>query len=165
MSHLINALLALARISRHSLEREPVDLSEMARAIFARLREAESGRPIEFLVAAGMGASVDRHLIEIALTNLLENAVKYSARRPDPVIEFGRQEEPVFFVRDNGVGFEANQAGRLFRAFERLQRRSEFPGTGIGLATVQRVIHRHGGRVWVEAAPGQGATFYFTVEA
>jgi light-regulated signal transduction histidine kinase (bacteriophytochrome) len=111
-------------------------------------------------------ATGDARLLEIALTNLLGNAVKFTGPSPHARIEFGQidqDSEPVFFVRDNGVGFDMAYASTLFGAFQRLHKTEEFAGTGIGLATVQRIIHRHGGRVWADAQPGQGATFYFTM--
>jgi signal transduction histidine kinase len=138
----------------------------MVHAIAARLREAEPGRELEMVIEAGLTVCGDEHLLEIALTNLLGNAVKFTKPRTHARIEFGRRDgtgERVFYVRDNGVGFDMAYAGMLFGAFQRLHKASEFPGTGIGLATVQRAIRRHGGRVWAEAQPDKGATFYFTV--
>jgi PAS domain S-box-containing protein len=166
MGHLIDDLLKLSRVTRAEMQVETVDLSSLAGSIAARLRESEPARQIEFVIAPGLTASGDARLLEIALTNLLSNAVKFTGPRAHALIEFGQMQsegELVFYVRDNGVGFNMAYAHTLFGAFQRLHKPSEFPGTGIGLATVQRVIHRHGGRVDVEAQPNQGATFYFTL--
>jgi light-regulated signal transduction histidine kinase (bacteriophytochrome) len=143
-----------------------VDVTSIARTIAARLAEANSGRRIEFTIAGGLAANGDARLLEIALDNLFANAAKFTGPRAEARIEFGRTEcdgERPFYVRDNGVGFDMSFVGALFGAFQRLHKTTEFPGTGIGLATVQRIIHRHGGRVWAEAKPDRGATFYFTL--
>jgi light-regulated signal transduction histidine kinase (bacteriophytochrome) len=127
----------------------------------------EPNAQVEFVAQPGLTASCDAGLIEIALTNLIDNAWKFSSTRPVARIEFGRTEvdgHPVFFFRDNGVGFDMAYVHKLFGAFQRLHKASEFPGTGIGLAIVQRVVHRHGGRVWAKAEPDGGATFYFTLQ-
>ena len=166
MGTLIDDLLQLSRVTRSEMATDAVDLTLIARRIAARLAEANSGRRIEFTIAGGLAASGDARLLEIALDNLFGNAVKFTGPRAEARISFGRAEgegERPFHVRDNGVGFDMAFAGTLFGAFQRLHRASEFPGTGIGLATVQRIIHRHGGRVWAEAEPGRGATFYFTL--
>lgn len=166
MGRLIDDLLKLSRVTRTEMQRQPVDVSAMARSIAGRLSEANPSRQIEFAIDAGLTAIADGPLLEVALTNLLDNAVKFTGRLPRARIEVGRtedQREPGFFVRDNGAGFDMAHADILFGAFQRLHKASEFPGTGIGLATVQRVILRHGGRVWAEAKPGEGATFYFTL--
>jgi len=166
MGLLIDALLQLSRFTRAEMERDTVDLTSVAHTVAARLREAHPGRRIEFQIAPALTADGDARLLEIALTNLLGNAVKFTGPRDHARIEFGQMEcegERAFYVRDNGVGFDVPFASKLFGAFQRLHKASEFPGTGIGLATVQRIIHRHGGRVWAEAQPGQGATFYFTI--
>ena len=168
MGLLIDALLQLSRVTRAEMERDTVDLTLVAHTVAARLREAHPSRQIEFLIAPALSAAGDAGLLEIVLTNLLSNAVKFTGPRAHARIEFGQREcegERAFYVRDNGVGFDVPFAGKLFGAFQRLHKASEFPGTGIGLATVQRIIHRHGGRVWAEAQPGQGATFYFTIGA
>ena len=167
MERLINDLLALSRLSRHQLRRQPVDLTALAQTIAARLQEAQPQRPVEFIIQEGLTAQCDAHLLEIALTNLLNNAFKFTGQRNPARIEFGQNSvggQPAYFVRDNGVGFDMAYASKLFGAFQRLHSPAEFPGTGIGLATVQRIVRRHGGRVWAEAAVGKGATFYFTLK-
>jgi light-regulated signal transduction histidine kinase (bacteriophytochrome) len=166
MGVLIDDLLALSRIARAEMQRQPVDLTSLAGRVAAGLREANRDRRIEFIIAPEMKANGDAGLLEIALVNLLNNAVKFTGHSPQARVEVGqtrRNGESPFFVRDNGVGFDMAFASGLFGAFQRLHTSAEFPGTGIGLATVQRVIHRHGGKVWAEAAPGKGASFYFTV--
>ena len=166
MGRLIDDMLKLSRVSRTEMQRQPVDFSAMARSIAGRLSEANPGRQMVFAIEAGMTAIADGPLLEVALTNLLDNAVKFTGRRPNARIEVGRTAchgETAFFVRDNGAGFDMAHASILFGAFQRLHKSTEFPGTGIGLATVQRVIHRHGGRVWAEAKVDGGATFYFTL--
>jgi signal transduction histidine kinase len=166
MGHLIDDLLQLSRVTRAEMDRHAVDLSVTAESIAARLREAYPQRQLEFVVRPGLRAFGDVRLLEVALTNLLENAVKFTGPRAPARIEFETAKcggKTAFVVRDNGVGFDMAYAGTLFGAFQRLHSESEFPGTGIGLATVQRVIHRHGGRVWAEAQPDRGATFYFTL--
>jgi PAS domain S-box-containing protein len=166
MGALIDDLLQLSRVIRSEMAAGAVDLTSIARTIAARLTEDNSGRRIEFTIAGGLAANGDARLLEIALENLFGNAVKFTGPRAEARIEFGRaggDGERPFYVRDNGVGFDMAFAGTLFGAFQRLHRASEFPGTGIGLATVQRIIHRHGGRVWAEAKPDRGATFYFTL--
>jgi PAS domain S-box-containing protein len=166
MGHLIDDLLQLSRITRTAMSRGPVDLSPLAEAVAARLTEEHAGRRIEFVIAPGLQADGDARLLEVALTNLLSNAVKFTGPRIEAKIEFGRtetQQGRAFYVRDNGVGFDMAFASMLFGAFQRLHSSAEFPGSGIGLATVQRIIHRHGGHVWAESQAGQGATFYFTI--
>ena len=167
MGQLIDDMLSFSRVSRTEMQRQPVDLTALARAIIARLRETGLERRVEFVIQEGLTATSDPALLEIALFNLLDNAWKFTSKRSGALIEFGRvpqEGQPVFFVRDNGAGFDPAYADKLFGAFQRLHKASEFPGTGIGLATVQRILHRHGGRVWAEAAVGGGATFYFTFE-
>jgi PAS domain S-box-containing protein len=166
MGTLIDDLLHLSRVGRAQLVPAQVDLSALAESIVARLKEAHPGRRIEFTVEPHLRCTGDARLLEIALTNLLDNAVKFTAPRNPARVEFGKTESEgtlAFFVHDNGVGFDMAYAGMLFGAFQRLHKASEFPGTGVGLATVQRVIHRHGGRIWAEARVGAGATFYFTL--
>jgi PAS domain S-box-containing protein len=166
MGTLIDDLLQLSRLTRTEMQFLPVDLTSIARTIAARLQEANAGRQLDFVVQSKLTALGDSRLLEIALTNLMGNAVKFTRPRDRATIEFGlieRDGEPAFYVRDNGVGFDMAYVGTLFVAFQRLHKPSEFPGTGIGLATVQRVIRRHRGRVWAEARPDQGATFYFNI--
>jgi PAS domain S-box-containing protein len=167
MADLIDALLGLSRVTRAELSREAIDVTAMAHTIAADLQRDEPSRQVEFVIAEGLTASGDARLLRVALDNLLGNAWKFSAKQSQARIEVGRLTQPddvrVFFVRDNGAGFEMAYADKLFGAFQRLHRPSEFHGTGIGLATVQRIIHRHGGRIWAEGEVGQGATFYFTL--
>jgi len=166
MGRLIDDLLHLSRVGLVELLPRPVDLTSLAETIVARLKEAHPGRSIEFMVAPQLKCIGDARLLEIALTNLLDNAVKFTGPRSHARVEFGKTEyqgSPAYFVRDNGVGFDMAYAGMLFGPFQRLHKASEFPGTGIGLATVQRVIHRHGGHIWAEAQKGAGATMYFTL--
>jgi len=166
MGELIDDLLKLSRITRVQMNVEPVDFSGLAESIAARLREAEPGRDIDFAIAPGLTVNGDRMLLDVALTNLLTNAAKFTSRQSMALIEVGRTGEngnSVYYVRDNGVGFDMAYSSLLFGAFQRLHKQSEFPGTGVGLATVQRVIRRHGGNIWAEAKPDAGATFYFTL--
>lgn len=166
MGQLIDGLLKLSRLTRAEMRRESVDLSSLARSILCRLREREPSRNMEFVIQEGLTANGDPHLLEIALSNLFMNAVKFTAPKPEARIEFARTrcgEELAFYIRDNGVGFNMAYAGMLFGAFQRLHKYSEFPGNGIGLATAQRVLRRHGGRIWADARPDLGATFFFTI--
>jgi PAS domain S-box-containing protein len=164
MGVLIDDLLDLARVSRQELIRVPVDLSALAAEIAVGLREQAPQRAVRFAIAPQLTADADPVLIKLALDNLLRNAWKFTAERAQARIEFGRafsHGAEAFYVRDNGAGFDMAYAGKLFRPFQRLHDVKRFDGTGIGLATVQRVILRHGGRVWAEGAAEQGATFYF----
>jgi PAS domain S-box-containing protein len=166
MGLLIDDLLKLSRLTRVQMQPESVDLTALARAIAGRLREAEPSRSMDFVIQDGLAAGGDSRLLEIVLSNLLSNAVKFTGLQALARIEFGQTRHPdktAFFVRDNGVGFDMAHANMLFGAFQRLHRSAEFPGTGIGLATAQRVLRRHGGRIWADAQPHQGATFYFTI--
>ncbi len=168
MGLLIDDMLQLSRIASSEMRQAPVDLTAIGHRVAAGLKEANAGRRVEFVIEPGLNTSGDARLLEIALTNLLANAVKFTGRRQLARVEFSsilRGGETVFYVRDNGVGFDMAYAGALFGAFQRLHKASEFPGTGIGLAIVQRVIHRHRGRVWAEAQRDHGATFYFTIGA
>lgn len=166
MSELIDSLLALFRFSRGDLRRNRLDLSAEAHAIIDTLCHAEPDRVVTCLVTDGLIANADQSLMRNVLENLISNAWKYSAQNPNARIEFGaetRNGETIYFVRDNGAGFDMQYAGKLFQPFQRLHHADEFPGHGIGLATVQRIIQRHGGRIWAKAAVGEGATFYFTL--
>ena len=166
MSELIDDLLNLSRISRTPLARKGVDLSTIARGVAAEL-DRRHQRPMRVTIADRITASADPRLIQIALENLLDNAWKFTARAADPHVAFGAEPgddgAQQFFVRDNGAGFDAAYAANLFAPFQRLHSDKEFAGTGIGLATVQRIVRRHGGRVWATAAVDRGATFYFTL--
>ena len=166
MGAMIEDLLQLSRVTRSSMQQARADLTSLANAVAGRLRAAAPGRVLAFEIQTGMSAWGDPRLLEIALTNLLDNAVKYTGRCPEARIQIGQSRDgdaPAFYVKDNGAGFDPELAAKLFTAFQRLHKPADFPGNGIGLATVQRIIHRHGGRVWAEAAPGKGATFYFTL--
>jgi PAS domain S-box-containing protein len=168
MAALIDDLLALSRVTRSEMRREPVDLSALARAIAAQLERVEPGRRVEWDIPDGVIAEGDPPLLRLVLENLLGNAWKFTSRRETAWIEFGVARShgaEEFFVRDNGVGFDMAYAEKLFGAFQRLHAMHEFPGTGIGLATVQRIVHRHGGRVRAHAVLDQGATFAFTLDA
>jgi light-regulated signal transduction histidine kinase (bacteriophytochrome) len=149
------------------MQRKPIDLSAMAEAIAVDLRRQEPARTVDVVIAPALSAGGDARLLRVVLENLVGNAWKFSAKNPQARLEFGAQTEPdgtsIFYVRDNGAGFDMRYADKLFGAFQRLHRMSEFACTGIGLATVQRVVHRHGGRVWAEGEVGRGATFYFTL--
>ena len=167
MKALIDALLALARVSCHALEWQTVDVSALAHDVAAELQHRQPTRQIDWVIADGLTARGDPRLLHIVLDNLLSNAWKFTSTNAQARIEVGGQAAPdgtvVMFVRDNGSGFDMASVDRLFGAFQRLHRDTEFPGTGIGLATVQRIIHRHDGRVWAEGAVNQGATFYCTL--
>jgi light-regulated signal transduction histidine kinase (bacteriophytochrome) len=166
MSQLIDDVLYLSRVTRANLREQEVDLSGIMTLILSRLQEGEPTRVVETKVRPGVVVTGDGQLLRIAMENLLENAWKFTSKTPSPRIEFGVTQasvEPTYFVRDNGAGFDMTYADRLFGPFQRLHPQQEFPGNGIGLATVQRIVHRHGGRVWAEGLVGQGATFYLTL--
>jgi two-component system sensor histidine kinase/response regulator len=166
MAQLIDDVLHLSRLTRAELRDQDLDLSAIVSMIVERFREAEPERSVELKIRPAVIATGDAQLIRVALHNLLENAWKFTSKQPDARIEFGVTNiagEPTYFVRDNGAGFDMTYVERLFGPFQRLHLHSEFPGTGIGLATVQRIIHRHGGKVWAEGTVGQGATFHFTI--
>ena len=167
MGRLIDELLGLSRVTRVDLTWADVNLSKIAVDIAQALDEREPAQAVQWVIAEGLTLRGDPALIQIAMQNLLENARKFSAKNVAPCVHVGtaeRANEPVFFVADNGVGFDMAYADRLFGAFQRLHHESEFPGTGIGLAIVQRIVHRHGGRIWAEAQLGVGATFFFNVK-
>ncbi|HVY80282.1 MAG TPA: ATP-binding protein, partial [Steroidobacteraceae bacterium] len=167
MHKLIEDLLGLSRIVRTPMRLTTVDLSAAARDIAQRLARTAPERRVEFVIAPDLVSEGDDGLLRIALENLLGNAWKFTSKRPEARIEMGTTHgtrgERVYFVRDNGAGFDPRYAGKLFGPFQRCHTQSEFPGTGIGLATVQRIVHRHGGRIWAEAQLDRGATFYFTL--
>lgn len=167
MGELIDSLLDLSRINRTELTRQNVNLSEIVQQISQRLQQSDPQRQVEFVISPDLQARGDERLLRIALENLLENAWKFTRFRATAQIEFGvevrDEHQKIWYVKDNGVGFDMAYAGELFGAFQRLHSEADFPGTGIGLATVQRIVHRHGGRTWAEAFPEQGATFFFTL--
>jgi signal transduction histidine kinase len=164
MGVLIDDMLRLSRLGRQEMQVSRVDLSELANSSLNKLTESEPNRHVRFNVEPGLTVQGDQHLLSIALDNLLGNAWKYTGRREKAEILFGKSEnegKPCYFVKDNGAGFDMRYAGNLFGAFQRLHKSSDFEGTGIGLATVARIIHRHGGSVWAESEVDAGATFYF----
>ncbi|MGH8056537.1 MAG: sensor histidine kinase, partial [Candidatus Entotheonellia bacterium] len=166
MAQLIDDLLSLSRVTRMEMRQEKVDLTALARTVAAELQQSQPERLVDFIIADGLSALGDGRLLRVVLENLLGNAWKFTGKRPHARIIFGRVSHvatTVYFVNDDGAGFDMSYADKLFGAFQRLHTSSEFEGTGIGLATVQRVIHRHGGRVWAEGAVDEGATFYFTL--
>ncbi|HZC18131.1 MAG TPA: ATP-binding protein, partial [Rubrobacteraceae bacterium] len=170
MGRLIDDLLGLSRVTRGAMNRERVNLSALAEEVAEGLREERPEKAVEFSAQKGLEVLGDPRLLRVALENLIGNAWKFTEKEPEARIEFGVDEElsrrgrvPVYYVRDNGAGFEMAYADKLFGAFQRLHGSDEFEGTGIGLATVQRVVRRHGGRIWAEGEVGRGATFYFTL--
>ena len=165
MQALVESLLQMSRLNQHDLVKSEVDLSSVAQKIAAGLQQRDTTRVVSFHIADGLRTQGDERLLHAVLENMLSNAWKFTAKREEAHIEVGSfdtEETRVYYVRDNGAGFDRTQASRLFSAFQRLHSRSDFDGTGIGLATVKRVIERHGGTVWAEGEVGQGATFYFT---
>ena len=169
MSALIDDLLLLARVSRAEMSLGPVDLSAEVADIAAELQAREPGRRVRFAIHDGVRVTADRTLIRSVVQNLVENAWKFTAKREGATIEFGTAAAGdagvCCYVRDNGAGFDPAFTGKLFQPFQRLHAVTDFPGTGIGLASVQRIVERHGGRAWAEGAVGRGATFYFTLNA
>ncbi len=167
MDQLTNALLDFSRLGRQPLVRQMIELDRLCREVFSGLERERAGRRVEFRVAPLPAVSADPALLRLVLVNLLSNALKYTRPANPAVIEIGRRPSAagptVFFVRDNGVGFDLLQAGRLFGVFQRLHPAAAFEGTGVGLATVRRIVERHGGRIWAESVPGAGATFLFTL--
>ncbi len=166
MAELIDDLLGLSRVTRSNLHREDVDLTALAHAAVSRLRRSQPDRRVEIVIAEGLRDQGDSHLLAVALDNLFGNAWKFTSKRLDGRIEFGTTlvgDRKAYFVRDNGVGFDMAFASKLFGVFQRLHTTSEFEGTGVGLATVQRVVSRHDGHTWAEAKVNDGATFYFTL--
>jgi len=166
MGLLIDALLGLSKVTRMEMRRSLINLSEMAWTVATRLEGEKGDKPVVVIIQPDMNELADANLLDIVLTNLLSNAYKFSGKQNQARIEFGRQlmnGRLTYYIRDNGAGFDMEYAKNLFGAFQRMHRQSEFPGTGIGLATVQRIILRHGGRIWADAHKNQGATFYFTL--
>ncbi|MCE8425177.1 MAG: PAS domain S-box protein [Candidatus Methanoperedens sp.] len=166
MSQLIDDMLVLSRVTRREMKRSAVDLSALANMIAAELLKAQPQRRVEFNISPGLVVNGDAELLRAMLENLLGNAWKFTSTRQSATIEFGVKDidgKPSYFVHDNGVGFDMAYASKLFQAFQRLHLQTDFPGTGIGLATVKRIINRHGGRIWAESEAGKGATFYFNL--
>lgn len=167
MKVLIDALLRLSRLSSNELKQQPTDLSKLANSILAELQQSDPARRVEFVVADSIMANGDLPLLRVLLENLLSNAWKFTGQRPITRIEFGSMRQAdqsvVNFVRDNGAGFDMRYADKLFGPFQRFHNQDEFPGTGIGLASAQRIVHRHAGQIWAESTVGEGTTFYFTL--
>jgi light-regulated signal transduction histidine kinase (bacteriophytochrome) len=166
MGTLIDDLLKLARVTRGEMRMEAVDLSAMARDLVGELQRATPAREVEFAIAPGLKARGDSRLLRVVIENLLRNSWKYTGKQARPRVEFGSVQmngERAFMIRDNGAGFDMKYADKLFGVFQRLHSATEFEGTGVGLATVRRIISRHGGRIWAEGVVDQGATFYFTL--
>jgi len=165
MQQLMEGLLQMARLSRVEMQRTEVDLTSMARRIAGALQKANPDRSVEFRIADGVIANGDEPLLSAVIENLMNNAFKFTSKRPNARIEVGVLDDngtPAYYVRDNGAGFDPQHAAKMFRPFQRLHSESEFKGTGIGLATVQKIVQRHGGRAWAEGEPERGATVYFT---
>lgn len=165
MTDMIDDLLQYSRLGRREMRMEHVDLSALASEVAAELSEGLA-KPVEIRIQPDMTVRGDGQLLRVALENLIGNGLKFAANAENPLIEFGRETHPegnVFFIRDNGIGFDQQYVEKLFQPFERLHRSTDYPGTGIGLANVQRIIHRHGGRIWAEGRLGEGAAFYFTL--
>ena len=166
MSDLVDDMLALSRVTQNEMRREEVDLSALAHAVADEAMKPCAGRSIELVITPRVRANGDSRLLRVVLENLIGNSVKYTSAHPRARIEFGvlaEESGPVYFVKDDGSGFDMTYAGNLFAPFRRLHASSQFPGTGIGLATVRRIIHRHGGRIWAESVVEKGAAFYFTL--
>ncbi len=167
MGEMLEDLLSLSRAARTPAKRDIVNLSDLARQVVSDLQSGDLDRNVEFVIAGGISANCDPGLLRTVLENLLGNASKFSSKKAAARIEMGTMPDgdgpAVYFVRDNGAGFDMKLAERLFAPFQRLHEAGDFPGTGVGLATVQKIIRKHGGRIWAEAEPGAGATFYFTL--
>jgi len=165
MASLIDAMLLLSRVTRHELKTTPLDLSELGGTVAKALKAANPERTVELVVQPNLSCAADPTLARTLLENLLGNAWKFTGKVQAPRVELGSETqngERIYYVRDNGAGFDPTYAEKLFKAFQRLHHQNDFAGTGIGLATVHRIVTRHGGRVWAQSAVGQGATFYFT---
>jgi light-regulated signal transduction histidine kinase (bacteriophytochrome) len=166
MGQLIDDLLNLSRITRLDLSRTEVDLSAQARDVVAALRVRDPGRSVDVTIGEGVDANGDPRLLLIVLENLIGNAWKFTGKCASPSVVFGETDvdgRRTYYVRDNGAGFDMAYADKLFGAFQRLHQNTQFPGHGIGLATVHRIIAKHGGRIWAKAEPDKGATFFFTL--
>jgi light-regulated signal transduction histidine kinase (bacteriophytochrome) len=166
MGHLIDDMLKLSRVTRAEFNLESVDLSEMVEAIAMRLKENQPHRTIELRIQDGLNVTADRNLLSIALVNLLDNALKFTSKKVRAEIVFGcveKQGQEEYYIRDNGAGFDMAYVDKLFGTFQRLHSTDEFEGTGIGLATVKRIITRHGGTIRAEGESGKGAAFFFTI--
>jgi light-regulated signal transduction histidine kinase (bacteriophytochrome) len=166
MSQLIDDILKLSKVSRSEMSIKEVDLSTIANEIAIDLQQLEEDRKVDFIIQENIIVNADKQLIQIVLENLIGNAWKFTSKQPKALIEVGKHQnksKTVYFVRDNGAGFDMKYVEKLFGTFQRFHPENEFPGTGIGLATVKRIIHRHGGDVWAESEVEKGATFYFTL--
>jgi light-regulated signal transduction histidine kinase (bacteriophytochrome) len=166
MGSLIEDLLGLSRVTRTEMIRTEVDLSKMVSDIIDDFRKVDSDRKVNVKISEDVRIRCDPRLIKLVLQNLLDNAWKFTSKLPEADIEFGSQEqdgETIIFVKDNGAGFNMEYSDKLFVPFQRLHETEEFEGSGIGLATVQRIINRHGGKVWAESTSNEGSTFYFTI--
>lgn len=164
MGHLIDDLLKLSRISRSTLEREDIDIGNLVKEAFQELIDDNKVQNVQLKIEGDLSANADPGLIRILLSNLISNALKFSSAEKQPVIEAGSvwiDDIKAFYIKDNGVGFDPAYSDKLYQAFQRLHSQHEFPGTGIGLATVKRIVNLHGGEVWAESTPGKGATFYY----
>lgn len=165
MEDMIDGLLAMARIGETEFRRVDVDLSELARHVAVELGEEQPDLRVDCRIQSGVRARGDRELLRLLMRRLFDNAWKFTSRASSPMIEFGTQDgrPPVYFVKDNGVGFDMRHADKLFQPFQRLHGRDEFPGLGVGLVVAERIVHRHGGRIWATGETGKGAGFYFTL--
>ena len=166
MGQLIDGLLRFARFGRQAMTMTAIDMTALAQVVVEELQQGGEGRPAPVTIEPLPAAVGDKTLIRQVLANLLGNALKFSRGRPAPEVRVGGRpdgDEVIYFVKDNGVGFDMQYADKLFQVFGRLHRAEEFEGTGVGLALAQRIVHRHGGRAWAESVPGGGATFYFTL--
>jgi light-regulated signal transduction histidine kinase (bacteriophytochrome) len=166
MARLIDDLIKLSRVTRNDINYDKVNFSDMAQKVVEELTKADPTRKVKVIITPGVIAYGDRNLLRLVYDNLIGNAWKFSSKTAEPRIEIGSMElkgKLTYFIRDNGIGFDMTYADKLFKPFQRLHKASEFPGTGIGLATVQRIVRRHGGEVWVESKVGEGATFFFTL--
>jgi light-regulated signal transduction histidine kinase (bacteriophytochrome) len=166
MGILIDEMLNLSRLTKTALRSERVELTDIAQRIVQSLQQNDPARSVELVIREGVVVHGDPNLLQVVMENLIANAWKFTGKNPQARIEFGMAEqdgESCYYIRDNGVGFDMAYSDKLFGAFQRLHRQDEFPGTGVGLATVQRIINRHGGRIWAEGRPGEGATFFFVL--